>query len=138
MKTRTEHRVPLVPATKAILLPLHENRTSDFVFPGQKPGRPLSEMAMEMIMRRMDAKPFTVHGFRATFKDWCSDETSFQWEIVEGSLSHKVGSDVAQAYRRSDALEKRRQVLQAWSEYCSGDRDLGSDSLARKVVNFYG
>lgn len=130
MKNKLVHRVPLIPATMAILKPLHEARAGDYVFPGQKPGRPLSEMAMEMMMRRMDAKPYTVHGFRATFKDWCTDEASFQWDIVEGSLSHKVGSSVAQAYRRTDALEKRRQVLLAWSDYCYGKKD-------RKVVSLH-
>lgn len=120
MKNKKAHRVPLVPETMAILNSLYENRTNDFVFPGQKPDKPLSQTAMEMVLRRMNVKPFTVHGFRASFKDWCSDETFFQWEIVEGSLSHKVGSNVAQSYRRSDALEKRRQVAQAWADYCGG------------------
>lgn len=128
---KKQHRVPLIDATIDILKPLNEIQLNQFVFPGQKPNQPLSEMAMEMQMRRLNAKPFTVHGFRATFKDWCSDETSFQWEIVEGSLSHKVGNATAQAYRRTDALEKRRQVLQAWASYCDGDK---SDKIVQLLA----
>ncbi len=120
MKARVEHRVPLSPMAIDILKPLLENKISKFVFPGQKPNRPLSGMAMEMLLRRMKIENATVHGFRSTFRDWCGDETSFPREIAEAALAHKVGSDVEQAYRRSDALEKRRRLMDAWADYCTG------------------
>jgi integrase len=116
-KTKREHRVPLSDAAMAILKPLHDNRINDYVFPGQKHNRPISEMSLEMQMRRLNAKPYTVHGFRSSFRDWAGDETDFSWEIAEKSLSHKVGSDVERAYRRSDALEKRRALMDAWGHY---------------------
>ena len=76
-------------------------------------------MAMLMLLRRLKATNLTVHGFRSSFRDWCGDETSFPREIAEAALAHKVGNEVERAYRRSDALEKRRKLMQAWSDYCS-------------------
>jgi integrase len=120
MKAKRDHRIPLTSEAVAILNPLFENKISNFVFPGQKQGKPLSGMSMEMLLRRMKVKTVTVHGFRSTFRDWCGDETSFAREIAEAALAHKVGSDVEQAYRRSDALEKRRRLMETWAEYCGG------------------
>ena len=76
---------------------------------------------MEMLLRRMKAKDCTVHGFRSSFRDWCGDKTSFPREVAEAALAHKVGSEVEQAYRRSDAFEKRKQLMQAWADYCGGN-----------------
>ena len=67
----------------------------------------------------MKTTNLTVHGFRSSFRDWCGDETSFPREIAEAALAHKVGNEVERAYRRADALEKRRKLMQAWSDYCS-------------------
>lgn len=120
MKARKEHRVPLSGSAIAILEPLSKARISDWVFPGQKHNRPLSGMAIEMLLRRMKVKGATPHGFRSTFRDWCGDETSFPREIAEAALAHSVGSAVELAYRRSDALEKRRQLMNAWADYCGG------------------
>ncbi len=131
MKAKRDHRIPLTSEAVAILGPLLENRISDYVFPGQNPNKPLSGMSMEMLLRRMKIKGVTVHGFRSTFRDWCGDETSFPREIAEAALAHKVGSDVEQAYRRSDALEKRRRLMQAWADYCTGAKQ-------GKVVNLHG
>ena len=86
MKAGREHRVPLSEPALAIISALSETRVSDFVFPGQKPDRPLSGMAFEMLMRRMDAGAFTVHGFRSAFRDWAGDETSFPREVAEQAL----------------------------------------------------
>ncbi len=118
MKTRTEHRIPMTKEVMELVKPLIENRVSDFLFPGQKQGKPLSNLAMEMLLRRMDMKHCTVHGFRSTFRDWCGDKTSFPREIAEAALAHKIGSEVEQAYRRSDALDKRRRLMEAWGDFC--------------------
>ena len=81
-------------------------------------------MAMMMLLRRMkvsEAKHggVTVHGFRSAFRDWCGDATDFPREIAEAALAHQVGNEVEQAYRRSDALEKRRTLMQAWADFLS-------------------
>jgi len=120
MKAKRDHRIPLTNDALQILRPLYENRISEYVFPGQRPGRPLSGMAMEMLLRRMKVTDATVHGFRSTFRDWCGDRTSFPREIAEAALAHSVGSAVELAYRRSDALEKRRQLMESWADYCAG------------------
>ncbi len=76
-------------------------------------------MIMEMMMRRMGLGHFTPHGFRSSFRDWAAEETSFPREIAEMCLAHTVGTQVERAYRRSDLLDKRRQLLVAWAAYCS-------------------
>jgi integrase len=123
MKAGKEHRVPLSDRALAIVRDLNEARVSDYVFPGQKPGRPLSVMAFDMLMRRTTAAESTTHGFRSSFRDWAGDCTSFAREIAEGALAHKVGDSVELAYRRGDALEKRRALMQAWANYCSNAHD---------------
>ena len=78
-------------------------------------------MAMEMLLRRLKVENATVHGFRSSFRDWCGDETSFPREIAEAALAHKTGNAVERAYRRRDAFEKRRQLMDAWAAYCAGE-----------------
>jgi hypothetical protein len=75
--------------------------------------RPLSNMAMEMLLRRMKVD-VTVHGFRSSFRDWAAEETPFAREIAEAALAHVVGDATERAYRRGDALERRRELMQAW------------------------
>jgi integrase len=117
MKGGREHRVPLSAPAMALLGPLSEARIGEFVFPGAKPGRPLSVMAMEMVLRRagMDV---TVHGFRSAFRDWAGERTSFPRDVAEMALAHKVGNEVELAYRRGDALDKRRRLMEAWGRFC--------------------
>jgi integrase len=118
MKAGKEHRVPLSPRALAIVKALHETRISDFVFPGQKKDRPLSGMSFEMLMRRMKTDAFTVHGFRSAFRDWVGDETQFPRDIAEQALAHRIGDATERAYRRGDALEKRRKLMTAWAKHC--------------------
>jgi integrase len=110
MKAHREHRVPLSPRALAILDEMQAARIGDtddaFVFPGRKPGTPLSNMAFLMLLRRMGRADLTAHGFRATFKTWASERTSFQNEIAEAALAHVIGDKVEQAYRRHDLFEK--------------------------------
>ncbi|MEP3277057.1 MAG: integrase arm-type DNA-binding domain-containing protein [Stappiaceae bacterium] len=120
MKARSEHRVPLTSRAVEILTALHDTHRSDFLFAGNKADRPLSNMAMEMLLRRMKIQNATVHGFRSSFRDWCGDETSFPREIAEAALAHAVGSEVERSYRRGDALAKRRQLMEMWADYCLG------------------
>ncbi|OWU68141.1 integrase [Roseovarius sp. 22II1-1F6A] len=116
MKTGGEHRVPLTEEMLSIIAPLEAMR-SDYVFEGQKRHRPLSNMSMLMLMRRMNAEGLTVHGFRSTFRDWAAEVANVPREVAEKSLAHAVGNDVERAYARSDLLEKRRALMRDWSQY---------------------
>jgi integrase len=119
MKEGQEHRVPLSSAVLALLATLEDNRKpEEFLFPGMKPGKPLSNMAMLMLLRRMNIDEATVHGFRSAFRDWAADtQLQFPREIAEQALSHAVGSEVERAYRRGDALEKRRELMEVWAAF---------------------
>lgn len=117
MKAGKEHRVPLSCKAIEILNSLHASRTSEYIFAGQKAGNPLSNMAFAMLMRRMNYQDFTVHGFRSAFRDWVGDETAFQREVAEQALAHRVGDATERAYRRADALQKRRELMEAWTSY---------------------
>jgi integrase len=118
MKAGREHRVPLASRAVTILRQLGKVSTGEFVFPGQARNKPLSSMAMEMVLRRMKIEDATVHGFRSSFRDWAGNVSSFPREVVETALSHVIGDKAEQAYRRSDALEKRRLLMEAWATYC--------------------
>ncbi len=119
MKAGEAHRVPLTREMLAIVEPL-KAMASDYVFEGQKRHKPLSNMAMLMLLRRMKVEGVTVHGFRSTFRDWVSETTNTPREIAEASLAHKVGNAVEQAYARSDLLEKRRVLMERWSDFVCG------------------
>ncbi|MEM7472250.1 MAG: tyrosine-type recombinase/integrase [Pseudomonadota bacterium] len=119
MKTGIAHRVPLTDEMLTILEPLKALR-SDYVFEGQKRHKPLSNMSMLMLLRRMKVDGVTVHGFRSTFRDWASEVANAPREVAEISLAHKVGSDVERAYARSNLLERRRVLMRQWSGYVSG------------------
>ena len=107
MKAGREHRVPLSDRAMEIVTELG--------------GRfALSGAAMLVLMMRMEVDA-TVHGFRSSFRDWAGNETHFPREIAEAALAHVIGDKAEQAYRRSDALEKRRALMQAWSNYCDAD-----------------
>lgn len=122
MKNGSEHRVPLTAEMLAIIEPLKAMQ-SEYVFEGQKRHRPLSNMSMLMLLRRMKVEDATVHGFRSTFRDWASEVADAPREIAEMSLSHRIGSQVEQAYARSDLLDKRRLLMEAWNEYVTSSTD---------------
>ena len=117
MKAGIEHRVPLSSRALAILEAIAAARTGEFVFAGQKHGKPLSGTALGMVLRRMKVDGATVHGMRSSFSDWASETTLFQRETVEQCLAHVVGSAVERSYRRGDILEKRRIILEAWAQF---------------------
>ncbi len=119
MKADKEHRVPLTAEMITILEPLKALR-SKVVFEGQKRHRPMSNMAMLMLLRRMKVENITVHGFRSAFRDWASEQPNVSREIAELSLAHTVGSEVERAYARSDLLERRRELMSVWSLFVVG------------------
>jgi integrase len=124
MKAAREHRVPLSGRAMAIVKRLSEARTCDFVFSGQRPGKPLSPASLKMVLCRIGVD-VTVHGFRSSFRDWAGNETHFPRELAEAALAHVIGDKAEQAYRRSDALEKRRALMEDWAAYCE-PKDAGN------------
>jgi integrase len=125
MKAGQEHRVPLPEAALAILRAAHKERDErhgDFVFPGGKRGKSLSNMAMLALLERMSRDDLTVHGFRSTFRDWAAERTNFPNHVVEMALAHAVGDKVEAAYRRGDLFEKRRRLMDAWAKWCAARR----------------
>lgn len=117
MKGGREHGVPLSDRAMTILAELHQVRISEFVFPGFKRGQPLSNMALEAVLRRTKVD-CTVHGYRSSFRDWAGDRTPFARDVVEGALAHAIENKTEAAYRRGTALEKRRELMAAWAAYC--------------------
>ena len=122
MKGGREHRVPLCDRAVDLLrtvsaLRPSENAEAALVFPGAKRSRPLSDMALTMLLRRNAEGESTVHDFRSAFRDWAGDRTSFPREVAEAALAHAVANEVEAAYRRGDALEKRRKMMEAWSGF---------------------
>jgi integrase len=132
MKAGREHRVPLSGRALSIIKALANSKQGEFVFAGQHPHKPLSGMAMEMMLRRMKVDDATVHGFRSTFRDWAGNISNFPREIIETALAHVIGDKAEQAYRRSDALEKRRKLMEAWANYCDARATDKIIQLARR------
>jgi integrase len=127
-------RVPLSARAVEIAREMERIKVSDYVFPGQAPGKPFSNMALLTLLKRMnsvatekwidpaDQRPITAHGFRATFRTWAEEATGFPHAVIEEAMGHKVGGQVERAYRRTDVLEKRRDLMTAWADYCAPDR----------------
>lgn len=116
MKAGRPHRVPL---SDEVLKLLQGIKGEGYVFPGAREGRPLSNMAMTMVLRRLGHPELTVHGFRSTFRDWCAEETHYPNIVAEQALAHTVGNAVEAAYRRGDLLDKRRALMADWATYCT-------------------
>jgi integrase len=119
MKAGKEHRVPVSEAAMAVVGEMQRIRESEFVFPGGRKGRPLSNMSMLAVLKRMDQGDLTAHGFRSTFRDWAAERTNFPREVAEMALAHTVGDKVEAAYRRGDLFQKRRQLMEAWARFCA-------------------
>ncbi|WP_230281378.1 site-specific integrase [Croceicoccus sp. Ery15] len=120
MKARRAHRVPLSPAAVALFRKAAaiKRAGTDLIFPANS-GKSLSDMTLTKVLRDMDA-PFTVHGFRSTFRDWAAEQTSLPGEVAEAALAHVVPKAVEAAYRRTDFFDKRRELMDSWSRFASG------------------
>ena len=123
MKAEKEHRVPLSGLVLAILDKVKPEGEANDGFVFSKRGKPLSNMAMTMTLRRMDRGDLTVHGFRSTFRDWAAERTNFPSEIAEMALAHAVGSKVEAAYRRGDLFDRRRRIMAEWAKFCGTAAD---------------
>ena len=121
MKAKKEHRVPLSERALSIVSRATDTETGDgaFVFAGRREGKPLSNMAMWAVLKRMGLNDLTVHGFRSTFRDWAAERTNFPNEVVEMALAHAVGGRVEAAYRRGDLFDKRRRLMAEWATFCN-------------------
>ena len=117
MKARREHRVPLSPQVLDVLAKARAlGNGKGLVFPSNRRGGGLSNMAFAMLMRRcgLDAVP---HGMRTSFRNWTLEQTSTPWAVAEAALAHTLGDSVASAYARSDMFERRRELMEQWSRY---------------------
>jgi integrase len=118
MKASIEHRVPLSPRAVAIIRELGRTREG-YVFPGQKDGAPLSNMAMLELLKRMERGDLTVHGFRSSFRDWTAERTNYPREVCEMALAHTVSNQAEAAYRRGDLFNKRADLMREWAKHCN-------------------
>jgi integrase len=124
MKAGKEHRVPLSPRAVTILREMNTAAPGEHIFPGRN--GPLGESAFEHLLKRLGHSGITLHGFRSSFRDWAGEHTAFPAEIAEAALAHAVGNKVERSYRRGDALDKRRRLMEAWSDYCSKPAPAGA------------
>lgn len=133
MKMHKEHRVPLTDAAVKLLQALPRVDDGMQVFPSSKEGRPLSDMSLTAVLRRMSRGDLTAHGFRSTFRDWAAETTSYPAEMAEMALAHSIGDKVEAAYRRGDMLKKRFRMMNEWAKYCATVR-----AASAKVVPIRG
>jgi integrase len=119
MKSGKEHSVPLCKQAIQLLTELEKAKHGLYVFPGPKDGKPLSNMAMAELLKRMGRTDITVHGFRSTFRDWVAERTNFPSEVAEMALAHAVSDKVEAAYRRGALLLKRQKMMEAWQRHCN-------------------
>lgn len=120
MKAGNPHKVPLSDAALRLLRQLPRIVGTDLLFPAPR-GGVLSDMTLVAVTRRMQVHAVP-HGFRSTFRDWCSERTNFSREVAEMALAHTIGDKVEAAYRRGDLFEKRAKLMQAWADFCDGPR----------------
>jgi integrase len=127
---KRDHVVPLSKQALAILDDLPD--AGDFVFPGGVEGRGLSNMAMAELLKEMgySSEVATVHGFRSTFKDWCSEQTAYPNEMSEMAMAHTVSDKVEAAYRRGDMREKRRRLMNDWAKFCDSKGLTGNNVVS--------
>lgn len=130
-KGRRDHVVPLTDEMVGVLeraqdMYLNRPDADALLFPGAKPGRPLSDMTLRAVMLRMDQCEYVPHGFRSVFSDWARNETEFPRELAEEALAHQL-PEVERAYRRGQAVERRRLLMQAWGDFVCGNKPSGEN-----------
>jgi integrase len=133
MKSGRPHNVPLSDDVVTLLEALPRLEGTDLLFPGAKEGKPLSDMSLSAVMRRMgaDAVP---HGFRASFSSWCASSTAYPEEVREMALAHTIGDGTVAAYQRSDLFEKRRNLMTDWAKFLGTAPVVGDNVLQMHKV----
>ena len=143
MHRREGFRVPLRGRAVEIVRQMRQGQVSRFIFPGQAPDKPLSNMALLTLLKRMNAsenkwvdpvssRPITAHGFRATFRTWAEEVATVPHAVVEQAMGHQVGTQVERAYRRTDVLDKHRALMEAWAQWCEPKTDDNVVSFAKR------
>ena len=127
MKAGKEHRVPLSDAAWSIVHQMKDQASGDFIFPGRGENKPLSNMAMLAVLKRMKRPDLTAHGFRSTFRDWAAETTSYPHQVQEMALAHTIENKTEKAYRRGDLFEKRRRLMAEWANYCAKKQQGGAE-----------
>ena len=119
MKGGYEHRIPLCARAVELLKLMEGVRTAHnpYIFSGRAMGKSLSHVAMAHVLKRIGRDAITVHGFRSTFRDWASEQTSAPHEVCEMALAHVIGNKAEAAYRRGDLFDKRRLLMDAWQAF---------------------
>jgi integrase len=135
MKAGVEHRIPLSERAITILkkIKLLPSR-SDYVFPGNRIGKPLSNMAMAAVLKRMGRGRITVNGFVSTFSDYVSEQTLFSHETREHALAHGISDKAEASYRRGDQFEKRRKLMESWAVFCEPRKVAKIVSFKRGII----
>src|SRR5206468_7606523 len=118
MKAGKEHRVPLTPAALALLD--EPGKPTALVFKGTQKSKPLSDMTLTSVLRRMGRGDLTAHGFRSSFRDWAGETTAHPREVIEHALAHKLKDKVEAAYQRGDLFQKRRTLMHDWAAFATG------------------
>lgn len=124
MKARKEHRVPL--SARAVELLKALPREGDYVFPGARPKKPLSDMAMLELLRGMEGNGLTVHGFRSTFREWAGEMTAHPREVIEHALAHQLADKAEAAYQRGSLFPKRVRLMDDWAKFCATKPPVGN------------
>ena len=119
IKGGKDHRVPLSPEAMKLIKAMNKTKVSDYVIPGGKLEKPLSNNALLALLKRMDRADLTVHGFRSTFRDWVAEQTNYPREVAEMALAHTVSDKVEAAYRRGNLFTKRKRLMNEWAKYCA-------------------
>jgi integrase len=138
MKAGREHRVPLSDAAVAVLrrvILLRDREHGDFVFPGGRSGRPLSDVAVSKAAKVAGGDDATVHGFRSTFRDWCAEATGYPREVAEAALAHVVRDKTEAAYQRGDFFDKRRKLMAEWATFCGRVAAPAADVVALRAAS---
>ncbi len=137
MKAGKEHRIPLSARATEIVRSMKklvggEVPADPYVFRGAKRGRPLSNMAFLMLLRRMGRDDLTAHGFRSSFRDWAAERTRFSREAIEASLAHTLGDKTESAYLRTDLFDRRRRLMDEWARFCGAveRKSAGNNNVA--------
>jgi integrase len=125
MKRGREHRVPLSDRAVTLFKSIHPVKGADLVFEGIKSGDNTGSLLA--VMREIAGHGQTVHGLRSSFRDWCGERTNYPRDLIEEALAHAVGDKTERAYKRSDLLEKRRKVMDAWARYCASTPAVGGN-----------
>jgi integrase len=133
MKMKKPHTVMLSNQAIELLLPIQSGKVKpdDFVFPGERSGRPMSDMTLSAVIRRNEkkwldehGKLVVPHGFRSTFRDWAAEKTEYDSDVIEMSLAHSIKDATERAYRRGNLAEKRQRLMQDWADYCDSGEEV--------------